>query len=236
MKVQAQLSMKKKETLVVFGISGSGKTQFINSFKNLLENKGDFWSSFDRTRASKGHNIPFDEFPLHFVDTPGHSGNGLDRQNEIRNIIASGVEGIINVVSYGYEENPEIDPTTLIDHSTGEIKPAFITNNRISEKERLKEWLPLIQPNKDLKWIINLVNKADLWWPEVNEVTDYYVNLDYGETFDGIRAYTRVVCLPYCSIIKPYFGTKTSGIFGDKEKHALNRALLNELLSLLKHK
>jgi len=54
--------------------------------------------------------------------------------------------------------------------------------NRKAEIERLAEWLPLIHPN-DIGWIINLVNKADLWWDKLEDVQKYYHHEEYSEAF-----------------------------------------------------
>lgn len=140
-------------------------------------------------------------------------------------------------MSYGYEENPDVKISDII-HTTGDIKESFLEANRTAEIERLAEWLTNLEPNKDLKWIINLVNKADLWWDKADDVNEYYEKGDYKIAFNSINAisqYTSVLTIPYCSIIKPYFDISTSGRFGENHKQGLHNNLINTLFGLLEN-
>lgn len=219
------LLVRKKRKIVIFGISGAGKSQFINSLKrNIIVAERTFMT--DRVK----HEL--EDFPIEFIDTPGQNGRTYERQQEINNIIKDGVEGIINVSSFGYEENPEI-PLANIFTPKGEVKDSHLRLNRKEELKRLAEWLPLIQP-ANIGWIINLINKGDLWWSEISEVDKYYGEGDYFKAFESITKYTHILNLPYCSIIKPYYNMSTCGKFGDIQKEQMHNHLIHQLLNLLK--
>jgi hypothetical protein len=220
-----KLLVRKNRKIVLFGLSGVGKTQFIRSLKKNLNIP-------ERTDVTEKTGYELDDFPIQFIDTPGHSERQVSRKNEINNIIKHGVEGIINVVSYGYEENPERKNDEIFDQN-GKIKESFLKLNRKAELDRLSEWLSFLQP-EGFDWIINLVNKADLWWDNPDEVLRYYKSGDYNDHFKSICQYRNVITLPYCSIIKPYYDTTTSGKFGDIQKVQMQAKLLHELLNLLK--
>ncbi len=222
-KINWLITARKK--IVVFGISGAGKSQFINSLKKTLN------IPF-RTTTTDNVNFDLEEFPIVFLDTPGHGERHYERKQEVINIIKNGVEGIINVVSYGYEENPNVDLTDIFDQH-GEVKDSALRLNRKVEVERLAEWLPLIHPN-NVGWIINLVNKADLWWGTADIANSHYENGDYGAAFKTIDNYTHVITLPYCSIIKPYYDRRTSGLYGEIQKEQMHDNLIHQLLNLLK--
>lgn len=220
-----KLLIRSNRKIVVFGISGAGKSQFINSLKRNLQ-------IAERTLSTEKIAHEIEDFPIIFIDTPGHSERSTFRKKEVTDILRNGVEGIINVVSYGYEENLESE-TANIFQPNGAVKESFLNQNRKAEIERLSEWLPLIQPN-DIRWMINLVTKADIWWENLAEANQYYEKGDYSEAFKSISNYTHVLTVPYCSIIKPYYGVKTSGAFGEIEKAQMYNYLVHLLLNLLK--
>jgi hypothetical protein len=215
----------KRKKIVVFGISGTGKSQFINSLKKCLEIP-------NRTLTTDKTIHDIEEFPIVFIDTPGHGERFFERKKEITNILKNGVEGIINVVSYGYEENPDAQVGDIFD-AKDNVKDSFLRLNRKVEIERLAEWLPQISPT-DIRWIINLVSKADLWWDRPDEVKEHYSNGDYNTAFSSIQNYSHVITLPYCSIIKPYYDKRTSGVFGEIQKANMHEEFVHQLINLLK--
>ncbi|MDI9366617.1 MAG: GTPase domain-containing protein [Flavobacterium sp.] len=219
------LLFRSNRKIVVFGLSGAGKSQFINCLKkNLI--------IAERTDTTEKIKFELDKFPIQFIDTPGQAGRHYPRKEELTKILKNGVEGIVNVISYGYEENPEFSFDDIFT-PTKEVKESFLKLNRKAEVERLAEWLPLIHPN-DIGWIINLVNKADLWWDNLDDVQKYYNKEDYNDAFKQIDNYTNVVTLPFCAIIKPYYDTKTSGKFGEIQKEQMHNHFTHQLLNLLK--
>lgn len=221
------LLVRSNRKIVVFGLSGAGKSQFISSLKKNL-------AIAERTDTTEKIKFTIKDFPIQFIDTPGQAGRQYPRKQELTNILKNGVEGIINVVSYGYEENPDFRMDEIFTPNKV-VKDSFLKLNRKSEVERLAEWLPLIHPN-NIGWIINLVNKADLWWENIDDVNKHYLCDEYKIAFNQIDNYTNVITLPYCSIIKPYYDTKTSGLFGEIHKENLNIHLINQLYNLLKEK
>jgi hypothetical protein len=216
--------VRSNRKIVVFGISGAGKTQFVNSLqKNLIIPQ--------RTVTTDKVSYELDSFPIVFYDTPGHSARFSERQREIKDIIKNGVEGIINVTSYGYEENTESNLSNIFDKN-GTVKKNYLSTNRKLELDRLSEWLPLINSN-DVNWIVNLVTKSDLWWGEKEEVQEYYESGLYFEPFKLLENSKNVITLPYCSIIKPFYNHRTSGLFGEIEKEILVVELIHQLSNLL---
>jgi energy-coupling factor transporter ATP-binding protein EcfA2 len=219
------LLIRSNRKIVVFGLSGAGKSQFISSLKKNL-------AIAERTDTTEKIKFNIEDFPIQFIDTPGQAGRQYPRKQELTEILKNGVEGIINVVSYGYEENPEFTFDDIFTPNK-EVKDSFLKLNRKSEVERLAEWLPLIHPN-NIGWIINLVNKADLWWDNLDAVNKHYLCEEYNEAFKQIDNYSNVITIPFCSIIKPYYETRTSGIFGELHKEQLYAHFMHQLHNLLK--
>jgi energy-coupling factor transporter ATP-binding protein EcfA2 len=222
---QFNLLIRKNRKIVIFGISGAGKSQFIECLKrNLI--------IAERTGATEKIRFNLDDFPIKFVDTPGQSARSYARKKELTEILKNGVEGIINVVSFGYEENPDFNLEKVFDEQN-KVKESFLSLNRKSEVTRLSEWLPLIQPDS-IRWIINLVNKSDLWCEKEEEVLANYTSGEYFAAFSAINEYTNVITIPFCSLIKPYYNVSTSGKFGEIQKENLHSYFVNQLLNLLK--
>jgi energy-coupling factor transporter ATP-binding protein EcfA2 len=218
------LLIRQKKIIILFGNSGSGKSQFINSIRKVVEIP-------DRTLATYSINKNIESFPLKIIDTPGHAESSLFRKEEVSKIINGSIEGVINVVSYGYDESPDASRNIAYDLNEN-IKQEYLQNNRVMEIARLSEWVSWITPS-NIKWIINLVNKADLWWDDYQNVENYYKNSEYSEKFNSIKNYVHVINVPYCSIIRPFFGVRTSGHFGEEEKYALYNNLWLTLFNLI---
>lgn len=58
------------------------------------------------------------------------------------------------------------------------------------------------------KWVLTVATKADLWWPERDRVEHYYSEGSYAEALGAFKSVHTVQ--PYCSVIEPFYGTKTS--------------------------
>lgn len=216
--------VRKNKNIVLFGNSGAGKSQFVQSLKQSIIIP-------DRNLSTNNFRINLEDFPAKFIDTPGHSESVTFRRRELEEIIKHGAEGIINILSYGYEETPNADRRIAFDEN-GQLKSEFIIANRENEIRRLNEWLPFVSPN-NVNWIINLVTKADIWWDRRNEVYDYYNSEVYTENFKALGKFVPTITLPYCSIVKPYFKVRNSGVFGEEEKAILQANLNKTLLNLL---
>lgn len=219
-----KLLFRKNKKIIVFGISGAGKSQFIQC---LLGKSG----IPNRTLTTDKVKFGIEDFPIIFWDTPGHTQRDSDRKKALAEIMKENVIGVINVISFGYEENPESEIDAIFD-ANGDVKESFLNQNRTLEIERLSEWLPFISSDKT--WVLNIVNKADLWWDHFEEVDKYYSKGNFMTAFRGINNKIQTVNLPYCSLIRPYYDTKTSGRFGDIDKHDLHNYLMHQLVNLLK--
>lgn len=170
--------LKKKKRILILGCSGVGKTQFIETIHGLdTYIKAARISREDRTLAVDSSRILLDDFALLISDTPGENLKDTMRKAEIANLIKNNGEGIINVVSYGYHERPV---SNMNEVASGEgFNLNYIEECRKKEISQLSEWVPLI-PISNVKWIITLVTKADVWWNEgVINIENYYKKGDY---------------------------------------------------------
>ena len=89
----------KPTKVLLLGVSGAGKTQFLNSFLGIpmLED--------NRTYVpEKKYYIFQNGRKIQFVDLPGHDIYRGTREKFIDDITKNKIKGIINVVSYGYND------------------------------------------------------------------------------------------------------------------------------------
>jgi ABC-type dipeptide/oligopeptide/nickel transport system ATPase component len=215
----------KKKKIYLFGTSGSGKSQFIKSMQNSIDTP-------EKTMQTKSIDIDLESFFIRFEDTPGHD-NIPDRKKAYQDIIKNNADGIIHFVTHGYDERSDADKSVVLDR-LGNINEAFLESNRRQEIRRLREWSSIISPKNEnskgsVKWILLVVNKADVWWDKKEIVEQHYS--EYVEELEKLGIQVRLYF--YCGIIRSFFKTKQSNRFGENDKTRLHDRLIKELLYLL---
>ncbi len=221
-----QLSRRKR--VLVLGASGAGKSQFIESIRNPLALP---IGPLSRTAVVKRHTIPIEKRFFHLIDTPGQRGDQPRRAAAFRQTVTQPPEGIINVVCFGYHEAAEAGGAKAVPETgNGVARTDYLKARQQVEIELLSEWVPIID-SADIKWLITLVTKADLWWPdENNKINMFYKKGPYSSKLDAFREKNLV--LPYCSTVQPFYQNRTSGRFGDDARVRLRENLLKTLVDL----
>lgn len=222
-----QTWLRKKRKILVLGASGTGKTQLVNSIANPLSEKLDV---LQRTVTVERRSLLIGKSPFVFSDTPGQILDEAKRKVAITDAVRQKIDGVLNVVSYGYHEAAEADKSAAIPESGGHIARAdYLEERREIEVALLSEWIPFFDI-ETAKWILTIVTKADLWWPERARPEKHYQEGSYAEALGEFKQMQTV--LPYCSRIEPFYGTKTSGKFGESLKVAFRNHLIDSLLRL----
>lgn len=211
----------------MLGGSGAGKTQLINSILNPLSEK---LNTLQRTIAVNRRQTTIARYPFVFSDTPGQILDEAKRKVAITDAVRTQIDGVLNVVSFGYHEAAEAGMALAIPESGGHIaRSEYLADRRSVEENLLSEWVPIFD-DKTAKWVLTVATKADLWWPDREKVEKYYSAGSYADALGTFKARHSVV--PYCSVIEPFYGTKTSGKFGEHQKYALQNNLISCLLQL----
>src|SRR5882672_3494873 len=158
------------------------------------------------------------------------------RTDAIREAMAAkgGIEGVINVVSYGYHEYQVTRDKAVDPH--GKADPDFLVQHRRIEIDQLDEWTPLIGSPITTRWLITLVTKADLWWEERDLFREYYINGPYFTALRGAQALKPKVVM-YSSVFSKFYGEAPhSGYFDEKDRLELKLQFVQALLAaLLQH-
>ena len=223
---------KRNKQILVLGATGAGKTQFLNSLNKELENIQVTYSS----QANQKNFTKIDKIPISFLDTPGQGQKIEVRKREIQNLVRENkYEGIINVVSFGFHEREHTTQKRIFDENN-KINFDVIDDYKQMELKMLKEWLPLLEMS-NIKWIITLVTKADVWWDFEDDVWNYYWHGDYRKKFDeefSINHYSKdYYVYPYSSILQSYHGKYKSDNFTNTNRKNLNAHFLEQLTIIL---
>ena len=228
---------RKPVNVIVYGVSGAGKTEFVRSLfeEPVSETPPSRTRFFEKKRL-----ILKDGRKVRFYDVPGHSSLRQQR-TEVTNLISrKKIKGIINVTTYGYNEVDEADTSSVFKLDTKdipEIKNEYISLNRRRELEQIKEWAPFVTSSNKIKWVITIVNKADIWENEKSVVLEYYQNGDYYEQFTKtIERVCQTSVFPYCSIISPFANKAMKLEFSERDKAILHNTLKKDLLKIVSGK
>ena len=211
--------LRKKVKVLVYGASGVGKTQFVQTIigKNVYD------------IPMRTYNTTHYEFSLSsgrkilLIDTPGQgrSGTAIPRIDELETMANGKIDGIINLVNFGYQDSEEVKKNRMLafENDKDAIKSSYIEENQKLEIKYSKEIFDRLNRNVRPKWIMTVVNKADIWDSERENVIRYYNEGNYANTFrDKLGLVTHTVH-PFCSIITPFGGRPMTLTYGEQDKY-----------------
>jgi len=220
---------KRKETIIVLGSTGSGKTNLLESLA-VAAGLVEAIPANTRTQSVDKRKVIVNERPFVIADTPGQAQHAPHRQTLIREALANPPVRIINVVSYGYHEYATGSAEAV---EQGMPRESWLERHRENELEAMSEWLPLLGDRGTTSWILTAVTKADLWWNQREDVLRYYNCGPYAEMLNRQDPGMRHAVLPYCSVFHRFYGTAAlAGTFDDEDRLQATGHFLQELVAL----
>jgi energy-coupling factor transporter ATP-binding protein EcfA2 len=221
---------KRKETIIVLGSTGSGKTNLLDSL-GVAAALVEAIPSIARTTTPERRNVIVNERPFTVIDTPGQKAHQAQRQVVYREAMAKPPVRIINVVSFGYHEYATGSEEAL--DGQGTPQASWLSRHRANELAAMREWLPLLGNGDTTSWILTVVTKADLWWNEREEILEYYEQGTYANEIQGADPHLRHSVLPYSSVFHRFYGAgHLSGTFDDEDRLQTTRHFLQQLVAL----
>lgn len=208
---------RSKIRVLVYGDSGVGKTQFL---KTLTGNNA-YSTVPKRTRQLQHYSLTLASGrQVELIDTPGHHTNRYERNTALNDMVRGRVDGIINLVDYGYQDSELVqdNPEAVFQTGTSTVKQEYLRNNRKMEISRTKEFIERIGPDVNVKWIITVINKADVWDSERDTVINYYCNEDYHEAIQELEHSVQMVVNPFCSVITPFGNKEMTLTYSERDK------------------
>lgn len=220
----------KKIRVLVYGDSGVGKTQFLNTLtgKNVY--------TVQRTRAVQKFTLTLsDGKVVEFLDTPGHQTAGVIRGGTLDEMTRGKIDGIINLVDFGYQDSDELqkNPDRVFNVDTKEVKESFLNENRKLEMSRTEEFVGRIIPGVKIDWIITVINKADVWFAEKEDVYKHYTEGEYGRLLSSLIHSVKLYTLPFCSVITPFANREMRLVFSERDKKGMFETLVAHLESII---
>lgn len=230
---KAWAKLKKKHRFVVFGSSGTGKSNLLSSIDNPLASA---ISRHDRTKANRTVPLTIAGEPFVFVDTPGQEPFRDERDKVIQAAQKEPLfrrkrfRGILNVVSYGYHEAKETKLSNVFEDDL-QVKEVYLAGARQWEIEQVDEWFRLLARPDRVDWIITVVTKADLWWEKQDEVLEYYKQGQYGEKIKSANVPHRV--FSYCSVLHKFYEKQPlPGFLDDDGKRIIQAQFFKDMLEI----
>lgn len=221
---------KKRETIIILGATGCGKTNLILSL-NAAAGFVDSIPRANRTEASIRQRVRINDKPFRVIDTPGQAYHEADRLASVRELSTRSNVRIINVVSFGYHEYGR-NPQEAVDQDN-HARSQYLSTHREEELRALHEWLPILGDRSITKWILTVVSKADIWWDNNEEVLDNYRSGAYAEEIRRQDPKIRHAVMPYCSVAQKFYGrVPLSGNFDDKTRMNVDKHFLSQLVGL----
>lgn len=219
----------KTQRVVIYGVTGVGKTEFLHTVL------GRDFSDEQRTqdlieydfRLPDGHKIVF-------IDSPGHPSMRDLRDRLLEDYSQHKIQGIINVVCHGYHSTPDTPLDDVFQAGTVHVKEEYLRENRKTELNQIYEWERFVRAHTQVKWFMTIVNKADIWYDNFEEVDNYYrdTNGDYYNAVQGIGRCCETHTYHFCSIMKPFMQRFRSAQYSEVNKKRMYQELIAQLQRL----
>lgn len=225
-KVLVKRLFTKRIKIAVYGDSGVGKSQFLR----MITGKNSYLLVHERTRNIERHNVILRSGrKLQLIDMPGHESNKTVRDQVLNEITRGKIDGVINIVDYGYQDSEllQSDPSSAFKTGSNEVKPEYLRDNRKREIKRTQEFIDRIGPDVRLKWVITVINKADVWHKERQEVIAYYTSGEYYSIIQAIEKACTLDVRPLCSVITPFGNKEMILTYGERDKVSDFESLLS---------
>lgn len=220
---------KRKIRILVYGDSGVGKTQFLNTLT------GNNAYIPQRTRIPKKYELTLSSGrEIQLIDTPGHQSTEIARNITLDDMTRGKIDGIINLVNYGYQDSDELqkDPGRVFNVDTKEVKPSFLRDNMKLEITRTQEFLKRLNPGVNIDWIITVINKADIWYSVKDDVYEYYTQGPYNDMMSEFEHSVKLFVIPFCSVITPFANMEMKLIYSERDKKNMYDSLVAHLNTL----
>lgn len=216
--------------IVVYGESGSGKTQFLHTIlgKEVYNEQ--------RTQNFKNYILKLDNgYKVEFIDTPGNKSLSSIRKELQKKFVKGEISGVINIVANGFQSSPDVDLSKVFQSGTNIVKPDYLRTNMKMELDQLGEWIDYIDSESNVRWFITIVNKADIWYADKVAAMDYYQNGEYYNAVKELRHVCSLKFFPYCSIIAPFCGKTMELVMSQKDQRAMHKEFFDSLVEMVNY-
>lgn len=135
----------------------------------------------------------YEESVTEVVVPPGQEHRRESSWNELLgNVSADRYRGIILVSAYGYHDLAlrSYRQHALYQGNKDEFVRAYTADRRAEEIQVLRQLAPHLKASPGRVWLVSVVAKEDLWYPDRHAVEQHYRDGDYGAEIRGLLAAT----------------------------------------------
>jgi energy-coupling factor transporter ATP-binding protein EcfA2 len=224
---------KAKSTFLLLGDTGVGKTQFLRSLSDAMPDPIHYHDRTELVEDVAPTKLKIGDAFIIVEDTHGHdmgkkTPNPL-RARAIESARNVGINGVINVVAYGYAESKFTGEPSFTNNQPDEI---FLGQMRLREIQRMEEWATRLGGTNTVDWIMTLVNKADIWHSRWTDVERHYMSGGYGSALESlIDNDVPLIVRPYASEHRRFWN---KGLCDPLFDDLVRKQYRNEVISMLK--
>src|SRR5207247_5327479 len=180
-----------RRSILIIGPGGTGKSTFgkmlADQHTALLQSMGTYEESIEiETYALQ------DDPSVEIVVQRGQEARRDITWSSLGNDLATGrFRGIVFVGAYGYHSMGVIiggwKKHKLYKGNKARFLKAYEKDRRFEELKVLRELAPHILACPARMWMLTLVNKQDLWWPEHEKAERFYREGEYGKEIERLK-------------------------------------------------
>jgi hypothetical protein len=174
--------------ILMIGPGGVGKTtfaRFVSGERDILTIWG---AGYDESLGIETYQIP--DPPTEIVVPPGQSHRRDTTWPEIEASLAAGrYRGVVLLVSYGYHSlgRTSYKRHRLYKGDDEAFLRDYLADRRKDELAVLERISPHLRAAPESVWLLTVVTKQDLWWPERDAVEPHYRAGRFGAAVEEIR-------------------------------------------------
>lgn len=218
---------KPKPSFVLVGPSGVGKSHISSSVAGDL---AQLLSTPERTYQTRELPIGTEQGELIFFDTPGHKEGEVSRNDSLQKATTHGDYGVILVGSFGYHESVSMDRPPV---KYNKVEDDWLGERRDDELSVFSTVIHRAMILKKPRIIITLVNKADLWLDEWEDVRKFYAESSYHA--EATDAGVQHEIMKYCVVPRKFWEldkpTRKLDVNEARELHKRLTALLQQFIT-----
>ncbi len=165
-----------KRGLLIMGAGGVGKSTVGELLSGQFDKAARIPGVYEESLELETYSLQ-DDARVSIIVAPGQNRHRDSTWQELeRGIAADKYRGLILVNSFGYHSLGDISYKSLplYKGNDDQFMADYLKNRRDEEIVVLNRLLPHIATTQKKFWLFNVVTKADLWWPQLQGVRNYY--------------------------------------------------------------
>jgi hypothetical protein len=177
--------------ILILGPGGAGKTTLARILSGQFEFLFDAVGEYEESIGVESYGLR-ENNEVEIVVPPGQKHRREATWTELHaNLSAGAYRGVIVLAPFGYHSLGLISykQHRLFDEGQPEaFLKRYLEDCRKDEVEIAKSLAPHLTGAKNRVWMITLVTKQDLWWPERLEAEEFYQSGRYGKVIESISS------------------------------------------------